>query len=128
MPSVDKGRCHAESEYRNNIRILWKRFLFFFSPFALLAFFSSVSCIRLEIIISWEIEFCARSSDSSIHGYKKVNNSNSFSSVFKMSASEIASGLPRMSVHLNLAMLLNHSCNSSKVDDSVSNFTRLFFG
>lgn len=45
-----------------------------------------------------------------------------------MSASEIASGLPRLSVHLNLAMLLNHSCNSSKVDDSVSNFTRLFFG
>lgn len=103
-------------------------FFFFFFPFALLAFFSSVSCIRLEIIISWEIEFCARSSDSSIHGYKKVNNSNSFSSVFKMSASEIASGLPRLSVHLNLAMLLNHSCNSSKVDNSVSNFTRLFFG
>lgn len=73
---------------------------FFFSR----CFFSSVSCICLEIIISWQLNFVADwIRFIHHHEYKKVNNSNSFSLVFQMSASEIASGLLRLSVHLNLA-------------------------
>lgn len=80
--------------------------------------FSSVSCICLEIIISWEIEFCAHSIHPSTSTKRWITR------IFKMSASEIASGLPRLSVHSTLATLLNHLCNSSKVKTTV--FLTLF--